>query len=55
MSKRIVKTNGAIEYIDTQEEKIFKTAHKGKAATDLNLNEVKELVYKIAKHLNLIE
>lgn len=55
MPKKIDLPNGATEYVDTSDEKNTKIAFKDKKAADLSLNEVKDLVYKIAKRLNLIE
>lgn len=55
MSERIEYSSGAVEYIDTAEEKQSKEKHKAKKkAADLTDAEVKELVFKIAKKLNLI-
>ena len=55
MPKRIENQSGAIEYIDTAEEKQSKEKHKAKKkGADLTLDEVKELVYLIAKKLNLL-
>ena len=55
MPRKVELPSGAIEYIDTPDEKTNKAALKGKKASDLTLNELKDLVYKIAKQLNLIE
>ncbi len=55
MPRKIELPSGAIEYVDTLDEKANKTTFKGKKAADLSNNDLKDLVYKIAKHLNLIE
>lgn len=55
MPQKINLPSGAVEIVDTPEEKQSKNKHKTKKkASDLTDAEVKELVFQIAKKLNLI-
>lgn len=55
MPEKITYPNGTIEIIDTPEEKQSKDKLKmRKKASDLTDTEIKELVFEIAKKLNLI-
>ena len=55
MPKKINLPGGAVEVVDTPEEKQSKNRLKTrKKASDLSDAEVKELVFEIAKKLNLI-
>ncbi len=55
MPKTIKHANGAVEIVDTPDEKQSKNKLKTrKKAADLTDAEVKELVFEIAKKLNLI-
>lgn len=55
MPKKINLPGGAIEIVDTPEEKQSKDKLKTrKKASDLTDTEIKELVFEIAKKLNLI-
>jgi len=53
--KKIIHPSGAIEYVDTQEEKESKEKYKTKKkGSDLTDSEVRNLVYLLAKKENLI-
>ena len=55
MPERIIKQNGAIEFVPTKEEKESRDKHAGKKkAADFTQNEINELVVAIAKKLNLL-
>lgn len=55
MPRKITNPSGAIEIIDTAEEKQSKEKFKAiKKAEDLTNKEIGELVYEIAKKLNLL-
>jgi hypothetical protein len=55
MPQKITHNSGAVELVDTKEEIAEKKKYKAiKKPKDLNEDEMKELVYKIAKKLNLI-
>ncbi len=55
MPEKITYPNGTIEYIDTAKEKQSKEKLKTKKkASDLTDIEAKELIFEIAKKLNLI-
>jgi hypothetical protein len=55
MPKQIKHKSGAIEYIDTQEEKdIKKVFKKTKAPIKLTKEEVEELLFLICKKLNIL-
>jgi len=55
MPKKITLPNGAVEYIPTNEELLSQNKFKGKKPADLTIPELKELIYMVAKHLNLLE
>ena len=53
--KKIILPNGAIEYVDTEEEKESKKKFKAKKkASDLTDIDIKELVFKLAKKANIL-
>ena len=55
MPKKINLPNGAVEIVDTPEELEMKEKHKSKKKpSDLTDDEVKALVFEMAKKLNLI-
>lgn len=55
MPQKIIHPSGAIELIDTPQERQSKEKLKtAKKATDLSDAEVKELVFELAKKFNLI-
>lgn len=55
MPERIIKQNGAIEFVPTNEEKDIKIKYKGKKKpADFTQEEINELVIKMAKKNNLI-
>lgn len=53
--RKITLPNGAIQWIDTEEEKTSKKKYKAKKKpADLTNKDLQELVYELAKRANLL-
>lgn len=55
MPKKIIHTSGAVEFVDTDEEKEAKVKHQGKKKSkDFSQEEINDLTIQLAKMANLI-